>query len=63
LIVRVRPDGYEEAIARPFTRQFDMTGRPMKGWIVVGPQGYENDQDLDDWVRQGIDFAQALPPK
>ena len=63
LIVRVGPARYEEALAQPHTRVFDMTGRPMKGWIVVTPDGYESDDDLKDWVQQGVDFALSLPAK
>jgi hypothetical protein len=63
LIVRVGPQRYEEALGRPHTRQFDITGRPMKGWVMVGPDGTESDQDLQEWVQRGIDFAGTLPPK
>ncbi|MCG2767558.1 MAG: TfoX/Sxy family protein [Anaerolineae bacterium] len=63
LIVRVGPDGYEDALSQPHARFFDMTGRPMKGWVAVGPSGYESDQDLAGWVRRGTEFALSLPPK
>ena len=63
LIIRVGPDGYDEAVVRPNARPFDFTGKPMKGWIMVGPEGYESDQDLQVWVEQGIVFALSLPPK
>jgi TfoX/Sxy family transcriptional regulator of competence genes len=63
LIVRVGPDRYEEAVKEPHVKEFDITGRPMKGWIMVSPEGTEDDQDLADWVGQGIDFALSLPPK
>ena len=63
LIVRVGPDRYEEALAQPVARVFDMTGRPMRGWVVVEPQGVEEDEDLEGWVQQGVDFALSLPPK
>ncbi len=63
LIVRVGPDRYEEALTQPVARVFDMTGRPMKGWVVVEPQGVEEDEDLEGWVQQGVDFALTLPPK
>ena len=38
LIVRVGPEGYQEALARPHARPFDMTGRPMKGWVWVASE-------------------------
>ena len=63
LIVRVGPKGYEQALAQPYTRPFDMTGRPMKGWVVVPTEGCEEDENLRSWVRQGVDFALTLPAK
>ena len=63
LIVRVGPEGYQEALAKPHARPFDMTGRPMKGWVWVASEGYESDAALEDWVQQGIEFALSLPPQ
>ena len=61
--VRVGAEKYKAALHRPFTRPFDMTGRPMAGWIMVSPQGCEQEHDLQDWVKKGIDFARSLPAK
>lgn len=63
LIVRVGPDKYEQTVIQPHVRPFDFTGRPMKGWVMVGPDGVSADKDLQDWVMQGITFARSLPPK
>ena len=63
LIVRVGPEGHEEAMARPHTKPFDITGRPMKGWVMVTSDGYEIDKALEDWIQQGVDFALSLPAK
>lgn len=63
LIVRVGPDRYEEALGKPHTRLFDFTGRPMKGWVMVDEEGYGDDDDLSEWVWQGVEFARSLPPK
>ncbi len=63
LIVRVGPSAYEETLTRSHTRPFDITGRPMKGWVMVEREGYRSDQDLQEWVQQGISFALTLPPK
>lgn len=63
LIVRVGPERYEEALQQRHARPFDFTGRPMKGWIMVSPEGYESDSQLQDWVEQGLEFAYSLPPK
>lgn len=63
LIVRVGPENEAAALNRPHARRFDITGRPMKGWVMVSPDGYAEDEDLGRWVEMGIDFAGGLPPK
>lgn len=63
LIVRVGPSAYADALARPHAREFDITGRPMKGWVMVAPEGIAEDADLLAWARAGLDFAVSLPPK
>jgi hypothetical protein len=63
IMVRVGTDGYEEAVGEAHVRPFDMTGKPMKGWILVGPGAHEADQDLAAWVQRGVNFALSLPPK
>ena len=63
VMVRVGPDNYNTAVTQPHARPFDMTGRPMKGWVMVALEGYEADEDLEAWVQQGVSFALSLPPK
>jgi TfoX/Sxy family transcriptional regulator of competence genes len=63
MIVRVGPENYQAALQQPFTRPFDMTGRPMAGWVEVAQPGCENASDLQAWIKKGIDFASSLPPK
>ena len=63
LIVRVGAAEYAEALAQPHVRVFDMTGRPMQGWVLVSPDGYQTEQDLRRWIDQGVAFAGSLPPK
>lgn len=63
LIVRVGPERYLDALAQPHTKPFDLTGRPMRGWVIVSPGGCEEDSELKDWVLRGVEFALSLPPK
>ncbi len=63
LIVRVGPGKYREALTAKHAREFDMTGRPMTGWVVVKPDGYRSDEALRHWVEQGVTFASSLPAK
>jgi TfoX N-terminal domain len=61
LIARVGPEGYEDALLEPHVREFDITGRPMRGWVVVGPEGVEDDDQLTDWIGRATRFVRALP--
>ena len=63
LIVRVGPDRYEDALARPGARPFDFTGRSMTGWVYVDGSAVTNARALNRWVRSGVEFAQSLPRK
>ena len=63
LMLRVGPDGYEEALAQHHARPMDFTGRPMRGMVYVASEGFESDADLEGWVRRAARFARSLPPK
>jgi TfoX/Sxy family transcriptional regulator of competence genes len=63
LMVRVGPAAYEEAVSQPHARQMDFTGRPMVGFVFVGPGGLASDSELETWVTRGLEFASSLPPK
>ena len=63
LLVRVDPEDAERALAEPHVRRFDMTGRPMRGFVVVGSQGIADTEALTRWVDAGADHATSLPPK
>lgn len=59
MIVRVGPDRYEEALARPHARPMDFTGRPMKGFVFVGPAGLESDETLAEWLEMGLKYVRS----
>jgi TfoX/Sxy family transcriptional regulator of competence genes len=63
LIVRVGPEKYQEALDQPNVSVFDMSGRPMNGWVTVAPAGNADERDLKRWVQMGVDFASTLPEK
>ena len=63
LIVRVGPDQYHEALREPFVSEFDITGRPMTGWVLVAPEGIEDDDLLHHWIERAVKFVKELPPK
>ncbi len=56
LVVRVGPQGFESALEEDHVRPFDFSGRPMKGWVYVAPEGLTSDEALAAWVRRGTQF-------
>ncbi|MCI0544240.1 MAG: TfoX/Sxy family protein [Actinobacteria bacterium] len=63
LMVRVGKEAHDEAVARRGARIFDLSARPIRGWIVVSAEGFPTEADLDAWVSQGVAYAESLPPK
>ena len=63
LIVRLRTEEGVDAIREPHVKAFDITGKPMKGWILIEPEGIENDDQLKGWIGRAIKFVKALPAK
>ena len=62
LSLRLGPEQAEKALARPHVKPFDMTGKPMKGWIMVEKAGL-SDQALQQWLAEARSFVATLPPK
>jgi TfoX/Sxy family transcriptional regulator of competence genes len=63
LILRLGEANSNEAMNLPFVRPFDITGRPMKGWVMVESQGFGTDEALKEWLDQARKFVSALPAK
>ncbi len=63
LMVRVGPDDHPEALSRPHARPMDFTGRPMTGYVFVGPAGSRTRKNLEAWTERALIFALTLPKK
>jgi len=59
LVVRVGPDRYEQALAEPHVRPMDFTGRPMRGYVYVGPAGARNRKAVEKWVTLAANFVSS----
>jgi len=62
LIVRLDPAREQEALARPHARPMDFTGRPMRGFITVQPEGLKG-KALNRWIKEAVARAETLPRK
>ena len=63
LIARLGPDEGEAALREPHVRAFDITGKPMRNWVAVEPEGVEDDDQLKAWIERAVKFGRTLPKK
>jgi hypothetical protein len=63
LIVRLGPDHAVAAMKEPNVIEFDITGRPMRGWVMVEADGLETDEQLRGWIERVVEFVETLPKK
>jgi hypothetical protein len=62
-VVRTGSKPYEAALSQPHARPMDFTGRPMRGFVYVAPEGYRSTRGLRAWIQRGLHFVQSQPPK
>ncbi len=63
LLARVGPDAHDAAMSRPHVRIMDFTGRPMRGYVFVGPDALLGKRALAGWIDECARFAKSLPAK
>ena len=63
LILRLGEEPAKKALTKKEVKPFDITGRAMKGWVMVAPAGIRVEKSLEAWVKQAIDFVCELPRK
>ena len=64
LFVRLGPDQSEEALTEAHVSEFTIAGRgTMKGWVVVGLEGVQSDDQSRRWIELAVKFVGALPAK
>ena len=56
LMARIGREATEEAMERDGCLPMDFTGRPMKGYVFVNPDGTDMEEDLSYWIQLALDF-------
>jgi hypothetical protein len=49
------PERTEELLSKKGVRIFDLTGKPMKGWLLVGPEAIKNKKDFEWWIATALE--------
>ncbi len=63
LIVRLGAEDADLRLDEKGVRPFDITGRQMKGWVMVEETRWSREGELKEWLGAGRVFARSLPPK
>ncbi len=63
LVVRLDPSEIDRSLSEPHARVFALTGRPMKGEILVESEGLGTAAQLGTWVDRAAKYAGSLPAK
>src|SRR5574337_836340 len=63
LIVRMDKELGEQSLKDRNVQPFDITGKPMAGWIMVKEAGWKNKTGLATWMEIGKQYALSLPEK
>jgi hypothetical protein len=63
LILRLGDDAARQVLAEPHARPFDITGRPMRGWAMIEPDGWQDEARLRRWIAWAVAFTETLPAK
>ena len=66
LMAHIGETAYEKEILKITCLPMDFTGRPMRGYIFVTPDGFDTDEELSHYIDLCLDFnplAKANRPK
>lgn len=63
LILRLGEKKAEEVLRQPHAKPFDITGKPMKGWVMIDQKGFRTDERLKEWLNKAKEYVKTLPPK
>ena len=56
LMARIDPEFYEEALKKEGCEPMAFTGRPMKGFVFILPEGIDKDSELEFWVDKCLEY-------
>jgi TfoX/Sxy family transcriptional regulator of competence genes len=56
LMARVGEEVYEKCLKRKGCKEMNFTGKPLKGYVFVEPEGVDMDDELAYWVQLALDY-------
>jgi len=59
-MVRVGKLAYEDLLKKAGSKKMDFTGKVMRGFLFIDPDGFDLEEDLDFWIERALDFNKLL---
>lgn len=56
LMVRVGKARHDQLIFKNGSKEMDFTGKAMRGFLFIYPEGFDNETDLDFWIDKALEF-------
>ena len=60
IMCRIDPFDHDKALKRKAVRPVIMKGREYKGYVYIGEEGIDVQEDFDYWIRLALDFNRKL---
>jgi hypothetical protein len=60
LMAKIGQDAYAKEIEKEECLPMDFTGRPMKGYIFITPEGFDTDEQMEYWIELAVQFNATL---
>ncbi|MBK5278325.1 MAG: TfoX/Sxy family protein [Bacteroidia bacterium] len=60
MMLRCEPEMPDELLSKKGARPFDLTGKLMKGWLLIGTNGTKNQKDFDWWIKTAVEGNKKL---
>ena len=61
LMVRIGKEAYEQALAEKGAREMDFTGKVMRGFLFIDPEGFDRQDDLEFWIDKALAYNKDAP--
>lgn len=63
MVLRLDEKDATRLLKEKHARPFDITGRPMKGWVMISEEGWRDPKKLKEWLRLAREHTLSLPEK
>lgn len=60
LMVRVGKANHDQLVFQKGSREMDFTGKVMRGFLFIGSDGFDKEEDLDFWIAKALEFNRKV---